>query len=273
MASHQHVFVMPGYVLAFLRGPPKALGAVVAAVRVVLGVNGDDMALEARSVRTVILTILALINFSTAVRLHVLLQLSGLPEASPAALALKGEVLCMQGQDMATQSEGVGSVEVTMTALVHLVALVCLCVFFQLRRPVKAFLTHITLMGEVLGVNRDDVSFQVTGVCALVLTVWTLMGLVALHHLDMTLEFPCISVSLGTVTALERQICAVLALYVSLKVGLICTAELAVRAVVGLLPCVGPHVLLKLRWMAEAFGALDTHMCKVLAVYSQQVTV
>lgn len=45
------------------------------------------------------------------------------------------------------------------------------------------------------------------------------------------------------------------------------------RAVVGLLACVGPHVFLQLRRVAEAFGALDTHMCKVLTVHSQQVTV
>lgn len=57
---------------------------------VVLGVDRDDVAFEARSVRTVILTILALIYLSTTVRFHVLLQLGGLPEASPAALALKG---------------------------------------------------------------------------------------------------------------------------------------------------------------------------------------
>lgn len=80
----------------------------------------------------------------------------------------------------------------------------------------KALLTHITLVGEVLGVNRDNVSFQVTGVGALVLTVWALMGLVALYHLYMTLEFPCVSICLGTVAALERQICSMLALDVSL---------------------------------------------------------
>lgn len=131
MTLHQHVFVMPGYVLALLRRPPKALGAVVAAVGIVFSVNGDNMALEARSVRTVVLTILALINLSTTVCLHVLLQLSRLPEPSPAALALKGKVLCMQGQDMATQGEGVRGVEVTMPALVHLVALVCLRVLLQ----------------------------------------------------------------------------------------------------------------------------------------------
>lgn len=89
------------------------------------------MAFEARSVCTVILTILALINLSTTVCLHVLLQLSGLPEASPAALALKRKVLCMQGQDMATQGERVGGVEVTMPALVHLVALVRFRVLLQ----------------------------------------------------------------------------------------------------------------------------------------------
>lgn len=80
----------------------------------------------------------------------------------------------------------------------------------------KAFLTHVALMRKVLGVNRDNVSFQVTGVGALVLTMWALMGLVALHYLYMTLELPCISVGLGTVAALERQICTVLALDVSL---------------------------------------------------------
>lgn len=64
--------------------------------------------------------------------LHVLLQLSRLSKASPTALALKREVLCMQGQDVATQSEGVGGIEVTMPALMHLVALVCLSVFLQL---------------------------------------------------------------------------------------------------------------------------------------------
>lgn len=132
MTLHQHVFVMPGYVLAFLRRPPKALGAVVAAVGVVLGVNGDHMTFEARSVRTVILTILALINFSTTVRLHMFLQLSRLSEASPASLALEGEVLRMQGQNMAAQGEGVRSSEVTMPTLMHLVALVCLCMFLQL---------------------------------------------------------------------------------------------------------------------------------------------
>lgn len=111
------------------------------------------MAFEAGSVRTVVLAILALINLPTAVRLHVLLQLSRLPKASPAALALKGKILSVQGQDMATQGESVRGVKVAVSTLVHLVAFVCLGVFLQLRGPVKALLTHVALMREVLGVN------------------------------------------------------------------------------------------------------------------------
>lgn len=76
--------------------------------------------------------------------------------------------------------------------------------------------------------------------------MWTLVGLVALHHFYMTLEFPCIGIGLRTVAALERQICTVLAFDVSLQVRLICTAELTVRAMVGLLACVCPHVFLQL---------------------------
>lgn len=117
---------------------------------------------------------------------------------------------------MAAQGEGVGGVEVTMPTLVHLVALVRLRVLLQLRGPVEAFLAHVTLVGEVLGVNGDDVSLQVAGVGALVVAVRTLVGLVALHHLYVTLQLPRVGVGLGTVAALERQIGAVLALDVSL---------------------------------------------------------
>lgn len=44
-------------------------------------------------------------------------------------------------------------------------------------------------------------------------------------------------------------------------------------AVVGLLACVGPHVLLKLGRVAEALGTLHADMCKVFAVHSQQMAV
>lgn len=117
---------------------------------------------------------------------------------------------------MTTQGKSVGSVEVAVPALVNLVALVCLCMFLQLRRSMKPFLTDVTLMREVLGVNGNNVTLQVTGVGALMLTVWALVGLVALNHLYVALEFPCVSVGLGTVAALEGQICTMPALDVSL---------------------------------------------------------
>lgn len=44
-------------------------------------------------------------------------------------------------------------------------------------------------------------------------------------------------------------------------------------AVVGLLARVGPHVLFKLRRVAEALGTLYADMCKVFAVHSQQMAV
>lgn len=80
----------------------------------------------------------------------------------------------------------------------------------------EPFLTHVTLMREVLGVNRNNVTLQVARVGALMLTVWALVGLVALNHLYVTLEFACVGVGLRTVAALEGQICAVPALDVSL---------------------------------------------------------
>lgn len=80
----------------------------------------------------------------------------------------------------------------------------------------EPFLTHVTLMREVLGVNRNNVTLQVARVGALMLTVWALVGLVALNHLYVTLEFACVGVGLGTVAALEGQICTVPALDVSL---------------------------------------------------------
>ena len=60
--GRHHVFVVAHYVLVLLRGPPEALGAELAAVRVVLGVDGDDVSFEARSVSSAVITVLALID-------------------------------------------------------------------------------------------------------------------------------------------------------------------------------------------------------------------
>lgn len=45
------------------------------------------------------------------------------------------------------------------------------------------------------------------------------------------------------------------------------------RALVGLLARVGPHVLLQLRRVAKALGTLDAHVRKVLAVHGQQMAI
>lgn len=95
-------------------------------MRVVLVVKRNDMASETRSVCTVILTMLALINLFSTVRLHVLIQAGLLLKTSPAALAFEGKVLCMQGLNMSTKDEGVRGVKITMLALMHFV---CLCMF------------------------------------------------------------------------------------------------------------------------------------------------
>lgn len=49
----------------------------------------------------------------------------------------------------------------------------------------KPFLAHLTLVGEVLGVHRYDVPFEVTGIGALVVTVGALVGFVTLEKLGM----------------------------------------------------------------------------------------
>lgn len=86
----------------------------------------------------------------------------------------------------------------------------------ELRGPVKALFTHFTLVWEVLGVNRNNVPFQVTGVGALVVTVWTLVSFVALKDLCVFLELLVISKGLWAVATLVGQISAMLALDVSL---------------------------------------------------------
>lgn len=50
----------------------------------------------------------------------------------------------------------------------------------QFRRPVEAFTTDGTFVWIVLGVNRYDMAFQVTGVGTFVITVGTMVGLILL---------------------------------------------------------------------------------------------
>lgn len=93
--------------LVLFRRSPETLFAVVTPVRIVLSVNGYDVPLETRSVRSVVLAILALVDLATAVRLHVLFQFVLLPETTLATLAFERQVLGVNGQDVPAEREGV----------------------------------------------------------------------------------------------------------------------------------------------------------------------
>lgn len=137
----------------------------------------------------------------------------------------------------------------------------------------KAFFTHVALVRKVLGVHRDDVALQVTRIGALVLTVWALVSLVALEDIHVPLQIFVISKRLWAVSTLKRELSTMLALYMSLQVGWVSTAEVATLAAVGLLTRVSPHVLLELRWMAKTLSTLCANMCKGFAVHSQQMPI
>lgn len=76
-------------VLVLFRWPAEAFFAVVAAMGVVFGVDGDDVTFKTRSVCSIVLAILTLVNLLTTVSFHVLFQFSLLPEAFTAAFAPK----------------------------------------------------------------------------------------------------------------------------------------------------------------------------------------
>lgn len=51
----------------------------------------------------------------------------------------------------------------------------------------EAFFAHVALVWKVLCMHRDDVALQIAGIGALVLTVWTLVSLVALEDIHVPL--------------------------------------------------------------------------------------
>lgn len=128
---HQRLFVMPHYVLVLFGGPSETLLAVVTPVRVVLSVDGYDVAFETRRVCCVVLTVLTLVDFAATVCFHVFLEFGLLPKAPLAPFALKGQVLSVYGEYVPAQSERVRDFKVTVPALMHLVSLVCLRVFLE----------------------------------------------------------------------------------------------------------------------------------------------
>ncbi len=208
--------MMPHYVLVLFRRPPETLFAIVTPVWIFFSVDGYDVPFETRSVRSVVLAILTLIDLATAVRLHVLLKFVLMPESALAPLALKRQVLGVNGQNVTAQREGVRRLEIAVPALVHLLPLVRFGMLLQFGGSVEALLAHVALVREVFGVHRDDVALQVAGVGAFVFAVRTLVSLVALEDLRVRLELLVVGEGLRAVAALEGQFGAVFALYVSL---------------------------------------------------------
>lgn len=80
---------MSHYVLVLFRWSPETLFAIVTAVGIVFSVNGYDVPFETRSVCSVVLAVLALVDLAAAVCLHVLFELALLPEAALATLAFE----------------------------------------------------------------------------------------------------------------------------------------------------------------------------------------
>lgn len=89
-------------------------------------------------------------------------------------------LLSVDRQDMATENKRVCNFEVAVPALVEFLGAMGYRVLLQFRRPVEAFTTDGTFVWIVLGVNRYDMAFQVTGVGTFVITVGTMVGLILL---------------------------------------------------------------------------------------------
>lgn len=147
---------------------------------IVFRVYRYDVPLETRCVCSAVLTILALIHFPSAVGLHMFLQFHLLPKSPLASFALKRQVLGMNREDVPAQHKRIRSLKFTVPTLVYLFTFMGLTVLFELRRAVEAFFTHLTLVREVLCVNRYDVPLQVARVGALMVAVRALMGFVPL---------------------------------------------------------------------------------------------
>lgn len=171
---------MPHYMLIFFWWSTEPLFAVFTPVWIVFCVYWYYMSFKAWCIRSAIFTILALIHFSSTVGLHVLLKFILLPKSSLAPFAFKRQVLGVNWEDMPTKYKRIWSFKVTVPTLMYLFTFVGFTMLFELRWTMEAFFTHLTFVGKVLRVNRNNVSFQVAWVGALMVTMWTLMSLMSL---------------------------------------------------------------------------------------------
>lgn len=147
---------------------------------------------------------------------------------------------------MAAEDEGVCDFEVAVPALVEFLSAVRHRVLLELRWPVEALSADRTFVWIVLGVNRYDMAFQVTGVRAFVITVGTMVGLILLVSQSVLHQLLLLCEGLETAFALVRHLFAMLSLDVSFEIGGIGRLVVAVHTGIRLLAGVRAHVFLQL---------------------------
>lgn len=154
-------------VLILLRWPAKAFRAVIAAMGIVFGVDGDHVSLEPGCIPCVVVAILALVYtpFPVTLRYTGAAQDFLTPMSSKSKWLLKTLfvregllLLGVHGQNMPTENERICDFKVAMPALVQLFSLVRRRVLLELRRPVKALSTDLAFMRIVFGVNGNNVT-------------------------------------------------------------------------------------------------------------------
>lgn len=264
---HYGLSVVPHYMLIFFWWSTESLFAILTPMWIVFCVYWYYMSFKARRICSAIFAILALINFSSTVGLHVLLKFSLLPKSSFTPFALKRQVLGVNWEDVPAQYKRIWRFKVTVSTLMYLFTFMGFTMLFELWWTMEAFLTYLAFVGKILCMNWNNVSLQVTGVGALMVTVWTLMSLMPLKQFCVLLQLLFICKSLGTVLTFKRQVIPVFGFDMSFQIGLISTPEDTVLTLVWLFPSVGPHMLFQLWWMTESFPTLHTYMREVLTVH------
>lgn len=268
-------------VLVFLRWPAEALGAEIAAVWVILGVDGNDVSLKARGISCAVITILTLIHPPLPVHFgqNLFPSVSTQDKRLLQAFFVRERRLLLRffgvdRQDVAAEHERISDPEAAMATMVQFFGLVSGRVLFELGGPVEAFPTRAALMRVFFSVNGNDVALQVAGVGAAMLAVHALVALgFLLVRERVLLKLLGIGEGLEAALALVRRLFAVLGLHVRLQVGRVGRFVAAVQARVRLFPGVSPHVLLELRRVPEALPALHADVREVFTVYGQQVPV
>lgn len=147
-------------VLLQLGRPVEAFTTDGTFVWVVLGVNGDDMALQVTGVGALVVTVGTKVGLILLVRKSVLHQLLLLGEGLETALAFVRHLFAMLRLDVSLEIRGVGRLVVAVKAGVGLLARVRAHVFLQLRGMAEAFSAFHADVGEAFTVDRQQVAIE-----------------------------------------------------------------------------------------------------------------